>query len=443
MDMKHPPYCIRIHSLYGCMSGGVSVCRTMVLCLFILCLPIVAGRPTPAPKVKVLLEIENTTCLVTLYRDNDKLESASPSSPPGIPYDHQGAMYFAVAVISMYGLSIALLIGSTLKRNTIDYEVKGFLRSFIKLDIQKRKTEKFRIRKMLREANFVLRPIPQDNKQTVAALAFGIRNPKPVHIKYKVSWRKNHKEYKRNDTEELNNDVLSLSQGFAEYNDVVTAKGVKCLIKVTPPSLDDDTGEPPEGHSSMHSPTQVDRKVYLHPECENNEYGNIDVHPHCDKDEDDIESLFAGNECMSISTCSDHSETLEDIDVPLIHNKEHSSQCHVPLRNTPHKHNEEDNSPCPTSSVQITADKEPLRKSHAPHLRFINRNDSYANACDEFDAEDAMAKSAFSFIGTEGPSNTSVLPPIVTSQPESRQTTQFEKATDELRYIEDDSDRST
>ena len=35
----------------------------------------------------------------------------------GEPYDYAGAMYFAVAVILIYGISIAFLIGTTLRKS--------------------------------------------------------------------------------------------------------------------------------------------------------------------------------------------------------------------------------------------------------------------------------------------------------------------------------------
>ena len=39
------------------------------------------------------------------------------SIPPHKEYDYNGAMYFAVAVILIYGISIAFLIGTTLRKN--------------------------------------------------------------------------------------------------------------------------------------------------------------------------------------------------------------------------------------------------------------------------------------------------------------------------------------
>ena len=69
----------------------------------------------------------------------------------------------------MYGISIALLIGSTLRRDDVDYELKGFLRSFAKVDIDRRKKEKYRIRQVLKRANFIFHP-PMERKMYLANL---------------------------------------------------------------------------------------------------------------------------------------------------------------------------------------------------------------------------------------------------------------------------------
>ena len=44
-------------------------------------------------------------------------------------YDQRGAMYFAVSVVSVYGLSIGVLIAITIRKDSLeDHEVKTFLR---------------------------------------------------------------------------------------------------------------------------------------------------------------------------------------------------------------------------------------------------------------------------------------------------------------------------
>ncbi len=71
-------------------------------------------------------------------------------------YNARGAMLFAVAVILIYGVSIALLIGTTLRpHDDTDYEVKGFLRTYARLDKTKRSSEKLKTRNVLLERNLL------------------------------------------------------------------------------------------------------------------------------------------------------------------------------------------------------------------------------------------------------------------------------------------------
>ena len=107
-------------------------------------------KDSQAIQFQVHVKMENRTCVLAFP---PQLSSNSSE----VVDDGQGAMYFAVAVISMYGLSIALMIGSTLKRNQTDYEVKGFLRSFAKLDAYRRQTEKHRMKQVLGRLHSTLR----------------------------------------------------------------------------------------------------------------------------------------------------------------------------------------------------------------------------------------------------------------------------------------------
>ena len=60
-------------------------------------------------------------------------------------------MYFSIAVILIYGISIALLVAaSTLRRSHTDYELKSFMRSYARLDVERRSREKQRARAVLR-----------------------------------------------------------------------------------------------------------------------------------------------------------------------------------------------------------------------------------------------------------------------------------------------------
>jgi len=60
-------------------------------------------------------------------------------------------MYFSIAVILIYGISIAMLVAaSTLRRNHTDYELKSFMRSYARLDAERRTREKQRVRAALK-----------------------------------------------------------------------------------------------------------------------------------------------------------------------------------------------------------------------------------------------------------------------------------------------------
>ena len=91
----------------------------------------------------------NASCVVTFYSP-----SQNRSAPP---YDETGAMRFSASVIAIYGLSLALLIGMTVKRNETDHEVKGFLRSLAKLDMYRKQSEKNKMKHAIRRFHAGLR----------------------------------------------------------------------------------------------------------------------------------------------------------------------------------------------------------------------------------------------------------------------------------------------
>ena len=65
-------------------------------------------------------------------------------------------MYFSIAVILIYGISIAMLVAaSTLRRNHTDYELKSFMRSYGRLDAERRSREKQRIRAALKRFDWL------------------------------------------------------------------------------------------------------------------------------------------------------------------------------------------------------------------------------------------------------------------------------------------------
>ena len=73
-------------------------------------------------------------------KDNKKDKSKENNNKP---YDQRGAMYFAVSVVSVYGLSIGILIAVTIRKDSLeDHEVKTFLRRRRKLFRRFKRDEK-------------------------------------------------------------------------------------------------------------------------------------------------------------------------------------------------------------------------------------------------------------------------------------------------------------
>jgi len=68
-------------------------------------------------------------------------------------------MYFSIAVILIYGISIAMLVAaSTLRRSHSDYELKSFMRSYSRLDVERRSREKQRVRAVLKRLHWLSPP---------------------------------------------------------------------------------------------------------------------------------------------------------------------------------------------------------------------------------------------------------------------------------------------
>ena len=80
-------------------------------------------------------------------------------------------MYFSIAVILIYGISIALLVAaSTLRRSHSDYELKSFMRSYSRLDVERRSREKQRVRAILKRLDRLTAPsTPQSGLVAIAA----------------------------------------------------------------------------------------------------------------------------------------------------------------------------------------------------------------------------------------------------------------------------------
>ena len=115
--------------------------------------------PNQKKKHSLLLEfkVQNLSGIVLLNRvpddtreghlfgkNKDQKDSAiDESKNTNRTYDQRGAMYFAVSVVSVYGLSIGVLIAITIRKDSLeDHEVKTFLRRRRKLFRRFKREEK-------------------------------------------------------------------------------------------------------------------------------------------------------------------------------------------------------------------------------------------------------------------------------------------------------------
>ena len=101
-----------------------------------------------------------------------------------------GAMYFSIAVILIYGISIAMLVAaSTLRRSHSDYELKSFMRSYSRLDVERRSREKQCTKAVLKRLNW---PTSSSQSQSSlvavasaaphAAVSLSFTNNRPVKL---------------------------------------------------------------------------------------------------------------------------------------------------------------------------------------------------------------------------------------------------------------------
>ena len=68
----------------------------------------------------------NNTFIATVMEDNSSL--FVDVHKPKNNYDDSGALYYVVIVIFLYGFSIIMLIGSQVRKNTMDSRISGYLK---------------------------------------------------------------------------------------------------------------------------------------------------------------------------------------------------------------------------------------------------------------------------------------------------------------------------
>ena len=91
--------------------------------------------------------LDNESFIATILRPNetsiDVEEFLNHRNPP---YDDRGALYYVVVVILIYGLSIILMISSSVRKGKKDNGVNNYMRDMDKLRQLERRQQKSRIR---------------------------------------------------------------------------------------------------------------------------------------------------------------------------------------------------------------------------------------------------------------------------------------------------------
>jgi hypothetical protein len=106
-------------------------------------------------------QLNNGTFIATfLHGTNDSETSRRLDhflSPYNPPYDDRGALYYVVAVILIYGMSIILMIGSLVRKNQKDSGITNYMKDMDKVRCLERRQQKFKTRlAMQRSAKNVL-----------------------------------------------------------------------------------------------------------------------------------------------------------------------------------------------------------------------------------------------------------------------------------------------
>ena len=128
--------------------------------------------------------------------DNFPLVFNASDTTEATAYDDKGALYYVIAVIFIYGFSIVLMIGSTVKRKDHDDGVHNYLNGLEKIRMLEWRQEKFKIRQLI---------LGSDKAKVVVV------PPKPAKSSRKLSF-----EY----SVQSNRTVMSELSGCSECSDI-------------------------------------------------------------------------------------------------------------------------------------------------------------------------------------------------------------------------------
>ena len=86
------------------------------------------------------------------WQNGSQLLMPTTAAAPG--YDDQGALYYVVVVVFMYGFSIILMIGSSMKKSEQDNGMNTYMKDLDKVKRLERRQEKFKMRLVMNKKGF-------------------------------------------------------------------------------------------------------------------------------------------------------------------------------------------------------------------------------------------------------------------------------------------------
>ena len=87
-----------------------------------------------------IVQLQNKSWIAVL------LESENSTASTEAPYDDQGALYYVVAVVMIYGFSIILMIASFIKKSRHDNGLSKYMEDMDKVRQLERRQQKFKTR---------------------------------------------------------------------------------------------------------------------------------------------------------------------------------------------------------------------------------------------------------------------------------------------------------
>ena len=131
--------------------------------------------------------LDNGTFTATLLQGNNNSEISQSLkeflNPPKPPYDDRGALYYVVAVILIYGISIVLMISSSVRKSKNDNGVNNYVHDMDKVRQLERRQQKFKTRMVMQKKRHrnVLYPNTGIRNVTVPLISMASEEIIPTH----------------------------------------------------------------------------------------------------------------------------------------------------------------------------------------------------------------------------------------------------------------------